>query len=71
MVLGEDRAGKGRGESEEEEEMDGGEGRDVRKPRVEEVFYGAIGEETKQKKERHRGVETRGEVQAGPRMHKL
>lgn len=36
--------------------MDGGGGRDVRKLRVEEVFYGAIGKEPEQQKERDRGV---------------
>lgn len=35
----------------EEEEMDLGGRRDVRKPRVEEVFYGAIGKEPNSKKE--------------------
>lgn len=33
-----------------EEEMDGGGGRDVRKQRVEGVFYGAIGKEASGKK---------------------
>lgn len=41
-------------EGESEEEMDGGGRRDVRKPRVEEVFYGAIGKEPNGKK---RGIE--------------
>lgn len=41
---------------ESEEEMDGGGGRDVRKLRVEEVFYGAIGKEPEQQKERDRDV---------------
>lgn len=41
---------------ESEEEMDGGRGRDVRKLRVEEVFYGAIGKEPEEQKERDRGV---------------
>lgn len=36
---------------ESEEEMDGGRGRDVRKLRVEEVFYGAIGKEPEEQKE--------------------
>lgn len=36
--------------------MDGGGGRDVRKLRVEEVFYGAIGKEPEEQKERDGGV---------------
>lgn len=42
---------------ESEEEMDGGRGRDVRKLRVQEVFYGAIGKEPKEQKERDGGGE--------------
>lgn len=47
-------------EGESEEEMDGGGRRDVRKQRVEGVFYGAIGKE--QQKERDGGAEMRREV---------
>lgn len=41
---------------ESEEEMDGGRGRGVRKLRVEEVFYGTIGGEPEEQKERIGGV---------------
>lgn len=39
-------------EGESEEEMDGGGRRDVRKQRVEGVFYGAIGERTEWQRRR-------------------
>lgn len=39
--------------------MDGGRGRDVRKLRVEEVFYGAIGKEPEEQKDRDGGEKKR------------
>lgn len=52
-LVGRGLRGEREGESEEEEEeMDGGGRRDVRKQRVEGVFYGAIGREPKGKRRR-------------------
>lgn len=51
--------------------MDGGGRSDVRKLRVEEVFYGAIGKELNSKKKgRDSSVEMHREVKTGRRIHR-
>lgn len=57
-------------EGESEEEMDGGGRRDVRKLRVEEVFYGAIGKELNSTKKGGIAVWKCTEVKTGRRIHR-